>query len=1499
MNSKDTNELPKELVKLGRNAHFGEIALLTAEPRSATVTVISNDAKCLRMTKQKFDELLVATNQIQAENRKLIGRDVLDTVPLFKSLTSTNKKKLLDAMLPMSYHQNSYICRQGTAGNVFFILTEGTCRITVNTQDGQEREVARLHPGDFFGKVFSSSFFLLLLVVSLLIVSIFHLFWLFSGEVALIEASARRTANVISLEAVSCLTLSRNDFHRLLKSLKVKILEHQATRGVSTQQAEQSSEIKQLNSLSRKRRISGFNTHGQRDEVRIGNILRRFARFTTESLWNSLYSRMYREMLLDPNKVNEYGKYASFVIKSTDSRWEGVKAVEEQALRILELDPARRTPADHSFIFGLMKQRNGFKDRLCKNWPIHQFQVLCKKIRIMRVKSFRKIIEVDSRGSTVFMILRGSVRIFSRMPGTSSRVIYEEDLFPGEIFGEAVLSGMHTRLLTALSITNVELAVIDDQDYMTAQDRDSVQMGTEEKSRFLSSIPMFRNWDTYKLLRLAHALTQDEFDKNTVMNRHHQISKDIYFVVNGRVDVFDSLHKRNTITSFLKYDYFGESGFLNKFMHKIPAIAASSAATNGVVATTASSAAAAAAIAASAANSKPLKVTEEFYSVAVTKLEVLVLHEANYHLFDMSSIEPFRDAFLAKQMWRQNRVKKMKLERASVRRKYAVMRFEGDQLPEWNSNEEIPSDDDDELGSDTEILLTRPMSASPTKTNTKNNAYNIDEVVEQEPLGLVDTAYQNALVHPLDDRLNNDKYWRARAYEEEMEKMSRGIAERKEDKHAIVTPKEMVLDQVNSALRSVKYAHFGENKEFLLNHLEDIPVILAKDFDLLMVSASRESRHFDKAQPFLVQGRRPISGRMVPYHPVSANDLNKRLGSPENSKPSSPTHLQQQLRLQHQQQQQQQQQQNQQLQKQQMGISQSRDDLTQPEVHAEQLFNRVPSSANPMNQSNDHNIHKTGLSINTNSGVAFYYNNQIMSSSFDLNEGMNQQSPNYYSYEDNNNINNNNRNNLNLNSAETSPKNKSRRSSLCTPGVKPTYSLPVLSPNEAKKEYQFKFLDDEIVNNNEDGNETDNKGMFLNDSFDENGLLSPGNTTSLGHLSSGLPSGIQSRRVSYSAGTIGNMEREMSSRGQLKQSTSMKVTIQKTSSASPTGRAAVANSGGGGGGMGILTNENRRPSTSPAGMKYPQPQQTQQQQSSSNKGIAEKSTDSDIHDSQLMIIKTINNNNNNRIPPKPFSCGMDNKRKPSSAINHQTVTLSYDRPQALIDNLLFGNRPNSQQQQQQPQRRKNSVIAIELDPEGNELSHQHLQNQPQQQRPQSSGGRALYSTASLNNNCFLNNRERIPLGNKLPFLNNHNHRPFSSTNPKSNIFSKQPPQTGNNNNNNGDNSARDNNKVNNNSNDDNNSSAGGSSILIRGQYLLVASAAQNNNMNNTSNNKLNQRPHSSIGISSSSANRTAGIAGLDDDANNSGQVERRSFQPPRLLHQQMNANKLITQRRKN
>ena len=58
-----------------------------------------------------------------------------------------------------------------------------------------------------------------------------------------------------------------------------------------------------------------------------------------------------------------------------------------------------------------------------------------------------KIFEVGSEGTCAFLILRGCVRIFNKMSGdaNSTRVYYEEDLVPGDVFGEGALSGVHVR----------------------------------------------------------------------------------------------------------------------------------------------------------------------------------------------------------------------------------------------------------------------------------------------------------------------------------------------------------------------------------------------------------------------------------------------------------------------------------------------------------------------------------------------------------------------------------------------------------------------------------------------------------------------------------------------------------------------------------------------------------------------------------------------------------------------------------------------------------------------------------------------------------------------------------------------------------------------------------------------------------------------------------------------------------------------------------------------
>jgi CRP-like cAMP-binding protein len=52
-----------------------------------------------------------------------------------------------------------------------------------------------------------------------------------------------------------------------------------------------------------------------------------------------------------------------------------------------------------------------------------------------------------------------------------AKAFFEQDLGPGEVFGEAALGGLHARMHLAQAITHVEVVVIDDSDFMAAQVR--------------------------------------------------------------------------------------------------------------------------------------------------------------------------------------------------------------------------------------------------------------------------------------------------------------------------------------------------------------------------------------------------------------------------------------------------------------------------------------------------------------------------------------------------------------------------------------------------------------------------------------------------------------------------------------------------------------------------------------------------------------------------------------------------------------------------------------------------------------------------------------------------------------------------------------------------------------------------------------------------------------------------------------------------------------------
>lgn len=613
----DKYEHPKLLRHLYQNSYFGEIALLTSEPRSATITVVSDVAKCLSLTKSKFDQIINVIKKVKEEARRTIGRDIVAKLKVFKDLSPRDKEILLESMAPIIFMPGTYICRQGTFGNTFYIIIEGEVRVTLNQSGGHEKELSHMFSGDFF------------------------------GEIALIDPLCKRTANVISVDTVTCMSLSRSDFDLLLKSVKQTLIEHQALQTGGIQRSDEHNEsVSQLRDINRtRRRISSFDLVNNKSQIRCRNLLRRFSKFIEESLWCSLYSRLFREITLIDAKVVEYGELVDKIKNECPNRDVAVKSIAREVERIMYTDIVKRAPADFSLVFGVLKQRNSFKEKYCRDWPAYQYSEMVKKLTFLRIQPLRKIVEAEQRGTTAFVILRGAVRLFQSAPdkdkiiGGKKKLVYVEDLGPGDIFGDDALKGMFTRVYTAQALTIVDLAVIEEADYQGTQDNGSYKMSVEERYQFLCKVPLFKSLETYKLYRIANVLEQSDIPKGVVLLHAGKVSDKFSLLVHGRLDVVQSLENRQPITSIQRFEYFGESQLLNS--RRI------SKKKRGM--------------------QVPL-AQEEFHAVTVTRVDLLHIPPQHYHHIESDLFNLIRSAYRAKLSWRNSRASEIREERIRFRK---------------------------------------------------------------------------------------------------------------------------------------------------------------------------------------------------------------------------------------------------------------------------------------------------------------------------------------------------------------------------------------------------------------------------------------------------------------------------------------------------------------------------------------------------------------------------------------------------------------------------------------------------------------------------------------------------------------------------------------------------------------------------------------------------------------------------------------------------------------
>lgn len=129
---------------LSAGDYFGERALLLGEPRAATVTAITK-AIVMALDRETFNSLLGPLREVLDHNMNM---RVLSSIKLFDKLTKTEKAKIARSFEFETFPKGSTIIKEGDKGKKFYILKDGTAKVTAGGAD-----VGTLSAGQYFGEM--------------------------------------------------------------------------------------------------------------------------------------------------------------------------------------------------------------------------------------------------------------------------------------------------------------------------------------------------------------------------------------------------------------------------------------------------------------------------------------------------------------------------------------------------------------------------------------------------------------------------------------------------------------------------------------------------------------------------------------------------------------------------------------------------------------------------------------------------------------------------------------------------------------------------------------------------------------------------------------------------------------------------------------------------------------------------------------------------------------------------------------------------------------------------------------------------------------------------------------------------------------------------------------------------------------------------------------------------------------------------------------------------
>ncbi|MBL9036897.1 MAG: cyclic nucleotide-binding domain-containing protein [Archangium sp.] len=148
----------REVAVLGPGAHLGEIQLLTAGPRTASV-LAATEAEVLQLSRSALDALgdggSALTDALAASVHARLQADEIASV--LRSIVGPVEQAVIDAfqkVVKWVYLQRGEaLFRQGDPGDAWFIITGGRLEIEITNPQGESQVIGQLGRGDSLGEI--------------------------------------------------------------------------------------------------------------------------------------------------------------------------------------------------------------------------------------------------------------------------------------------------------------------------------------------------------------------------------------------------------------------------------------------------------------------------------------------------------------------------------------------------------------------------------------------------------------------------------------------------------------------------------------------------------------------------------------------------------------------------------------------------------------------------------------------------------------------------------------------------------------------------------------------------------------------------------------------------------------------------------------------------------------------------------------------------------------------------------------------------------------------------------------------------------------------------------------------------------------------------------------------------------------------------------------------------------------------------------------------------